>query len=100
MLRYEAVLLAAKALHVALGDFIQAIELEHDKPAKHYGRKSSPAIDKLGNDLREQVRGMIMSPHYTYEGICAMLAEHGISLSSTSIARYRKRMLNDGLNGH
>lgn len=54
-------------------------------------RKAAPSvIRRLDSDVRKQVDEMLLSDKYSYDDIRDYLARFGISISSSSVCRYRK----------
>lgn len=54
-------------------------------------RKAAPSvIRRLDTDVRKQVDEMLLSDKYSYDDIRDYLARFGISISSSSVCRYRK----------
>lgn len=64
---------------------------EYEEP-RHRGGDACGIIGKLEPVLRNEVADMIISNRYSYEEIKRFLAEQGISVSVSSIQRYKKRL--------
>ena len=59
---------------------------------RHRGGDACGIIGKLEPALRNEVADMIISNRYSYEEIKRFLAEQGISVSVSSVHRYKKRL--------
>ena len=64
---------------------------EYEEP-RHRGGDACGIIGKLEPALRNEVADMIISNRYSYEEIKRFLAEQGVSVSVSSIQRYKKHL--------
>lgn len=92
-----------KAVTAAVAETVKAMMPLIEKPApkpdyaeygepRHRGGDACGIIGKLEPALRNEVADMITSNRYSYEEIKRFLAEQGVSVSVSSIQRYKKRL--------
>lgn len=95
--------LIAKAVTLAVAETIKVIIplIENLSPKFDYSEYEEPRhrdgdacgiIGKLEPALRNEVADMIISNRYSYEEIKRFLVERGVSVSVSSIQRYKKRL--------